>query len=208
MATTGVILLGFVIVHLLGNLKVYEGPVTYNAYAEWLREVGTPFFFRAELLWAVRIVLIASVVIHVTAAVQLARLSRGARPVGYRNTPHDELSYASRTMRWGGLIIFLFVLYHLMHFTWGTLHPDFVRGDVYHNFVAGFRVWPVSVVYLLAMLVLGLHIYHGIWSGMQTLGLNHPRWNRYRRPFAATVALLIVIGNVSFPISVLAGWVR
>lgn len=205
MAGTGILLLLYVVAHMLGNLKVYQGPTKYNEYAEWLREMGAPVLGHAQGLWIVRIVLLAAVVIHVVAAVQLARRSRGARSVGYRNTPHEEFSYASRTMRWGGLVIFLFVVYHLLHLTWGTAHGDFVQGDVYHNFVTGFSSWPVSLAYIAANLVLALHIYHGIWSASQTLGVQNPRWKRWRRPVAGAVAGLILVGNVSFPVAVLAG---
>jgi len=207
MASTGIVLVLFVIVHMIGNLKLYQGPERLNAYAEFLREAGGPALGRGEVLWIARIVLLAAVLIHVTAAIQLARQSRAARPVGYRRTPHEELTYASRTMRWGGIIIFLFVVYHLLHFTTGTLHPDFIAGDVYHNMVVGFQSWPTSVAYMLAMLALGFHLYHGIWSMTQTLGVNHPRCDRLRRPIALLIAGAVVLGNLSFPISVLAGWV-
>ncbi|MFQ5678475.1 MAG: succinate dehydrogenase cytochrome b subunit [Gemmatimonadota bacterium] len=208
MAGSGGLLLLFVLGHMIGNLKVYQGPEAYNAYAEGLREAGAPLLSHGELLWIARILLLAALLIHVTAAIQLTRISRTARSMGYARTPHEEISYASRTVRWGGTIIFLFVVYHLLHLTWGTVHPAFVRGDVYHNFVAGFQVWPVSVVYMLGMIVLGLHIYHGTWSMMQTLGIDPPRYGRYRRPFAALVALVIVAGNLSFPLAVLLGVVR
>lgn len=205
MAVSGLILLLYVFLHMVGNLHVYQGPDKYNEYAEFLRIVGAPAVGESTLLWIVRIVLLVAVVVHVVAAVQLARRSRAARPVRYRNTPHEEFSYASRTMRWGGVILALFVVYHLMHLTWGNAHPDFRPGDVYHNFVAGFRSWPASLAYIAAMIALGFHIYHGLWSGMQSLGLNHARYRRLRRPFAAGLALVIVLGNISFPIAVLAG---
>ncbi len=208
MAVTGVLLLGFVVAHMLGNLKVYQGPEKFNAYAEFLRDAGTPLLGHGQLLWLVRLVLLAAVVVHIVAAVQLGRLSLAARPVRYGRTPHEELTYASRTMRWGGAVIFLFVVYHLMHLTWGNAHPGFVRGDVYHNFVTGFGQWPVAVAYSFAMLALGLHIYHGVWSGFQTLGLDGPRARRIRRPLAAGLALVVVIGNLSFPLAVLTGAVR
>lgn len=205
MAGTGLLLLLYVIGHMLGNLKVYQGAEKFNAYAEGLRGFGAPFLGEGEGLWLVRIVLVAATLIHIVAAVQLARRSRGARSVGYRKTPHDEVGYASRTMRWGGVVIFLFVVYHLLHFTWGTAHPDFIRGDVYHNFVTGFSSWPVSAVYVAANLVLALHIYHGIWSASQTLGVQNPRWKRWRRPVSGLVAGAILVGNVSFPAAVLTG---
>ncbi|MGH7448116.1 MAG: succinate dehydrogenase cytochrome b subunit, partial [Longimicrobiales bacterium] len=128
-----------------------------------------------------------------------------ARRRGYRKFESLAFSYASRTMVWGGIIILAFVIYHLMHFTFGNVHPDFIPGDAYHNFVVGFRSWPVSLAYIAAMVPLGLHLYHGIWSAFQTVGANNPRYNRYRRPLAATLAALVVAGNVSFPIAVLTG---
>lgn len=207
MAITGVLLLFFVIGHMLGNLKVYQGSEKFNAYAEFLREAGAPLLGHEQLLWIARIGLLLAVVLHIVAAAQLTRRARAARPDGYRNTPHLEFDYASRTMRVGGVILFLFVLYHLLHLTWGSVHPEFIPGDAYHNLVTGFRVWPASAVYIVAMITLGFHIYHGVWSGFQTLGLNQPRYNRFRRPLAAGIAGVIVAGNLSFPIAVLAGFV-
>lgn len=205
MAVSGAILLLYVIGHMIGNLKVYQGPESYNEYAEWLRVFGAPAVAGGAALWAVRIVLLVAVIVHVVAAIQLARRARTARGSRYERYDPQVFSYASRTMRWGGVIIFLFVLYHLAHFTWGTAHGDFVRGDVYHNFVTGFSIWWVSGIYIVANIVLGLHLYHGTWSMMQTLGIEHPRWNRYRRPLAAGIALVVAVGNISFPVAVLTG---
>lgn len=205
MAVSGLILLLYIVLHMIGNLHVYQGPDKYNEYAEFLRVVGAPAVGESTTLWIVRVVLLVAVVVHVVAATLLARQSRAARPVGYRNRPHEEFGYASRTMRWGGVVIALFVVYHLMHLTWGTAHPDFRPLDVHHNFVAGFAQWQASAVYIVAMIALGLHIYHGLWSGMQSLGLNHPRYRDMRRPFAAGLALVITVGNISFPIAVLTG---
>lgn len=208
MAGSGIILVLYVLLHMFGNLKVYWGPEKFNAYAEWLREFGAPLLGHGQFLWAFRLLLGAAVGIHIWAAVSLTRRSWAARGSRYKKTPHEEFDYASRTMRWGGVIIFLFVAYHLAHFTWGNAHPDFVTGDVYHNFVTGFQAWPVSALYILCMLVIGLHLYHGVWSGFQTLGLDNPRYKSYRRGFAAGLALVVVIGNISFPVAVLTGWVR
>lgn len=207
MASTGILLVAYVVGHMLGNLKVYQGAEKLNAYAEFLREFGSPVLGHGQFLWIARVVLLAAVVIHISAAVSLARRSRSARPDGYRNQPHEEFSYASRTMRWGGTIILLFVIYHIMHLTLGNVHADFVPGDVYHNFVVGFQSWPVSIAYMVAVVAVGFHLYHGIWSMMQTLGINHPRYNRFRRPVALAISGAVVAGNLSFPISVLAGWV-
>ena len=148
MAASGAVLFFWIIGHMLGNLKTFQGPEHINDYAEGLRTFGGPFFGPGQLLWLIRLVIIACVAIHILAALQLWVLSRRARPVGYHTPPHLELSYASRTLRWGGVIIFLYVWYHLLHFTLGTAHPDFRPGDVYHNLVAGFQSWPVAAVYV------------------------------------------------------------
>jgi succinate dehydrogenase / fumarate reductase cytochrome b subunit len=208
MAVTGVVYVGFVIGHMLGNLKVYQGRQHFNDYAEGLRTVGAPFFGHGQLLWIARIILIISIVIHITMAAQLTLRSRAARSISYTRYESLVFSYASRTMVWGGVIILLFIIYHLMHFTFGIVHPDFIPGDAYHNFIAGFQQWPASLVYIAAMIPLGFHLYHGVWSAFQTFGANNPRYNRYRRPFAALVALVVVLGNISFPLAVLAGVLR
>ena len=208
MAVSGVILVGFLIVHMLGNLKVYQGAEAFNHYAEGLRTIGAPFFARGQLLWVARAVLLAAVGIHILAAVQLTLHSRAARTVSY--TKYDSLafSYASRTMVWGGVVIVLFVIYHLLDFTLGTVHPSFVPGDAYHNFVTGFQRTPVAVAYIVAMIPLGLHLYHGIWSGFQTLGANNPKYNKYRRPLSLALTLAVILGNISFPVAVMTGLVK
>lgn len=205
MALTGIVLVLFVLGHMAGNLKAFQGAESFNHYAEGLREFGDPFLPREGVLWIVRLVLLASVVLHVWAAWVLAGSSRAARSVAYRKEESLVFSYASRTMRWGGVIILAFVVYHLLHFTTGDAHPEFVPGDAYHNLVVGFRSPWVVGAYLVAMTALVFHLYHGIWSGFQTLGLNHPRWNRFRRPLAATVALLVYVGFIAVPLAVQAG---
>jgi succinate dehydrogenase / fumarate reductase, cytochrome b subunit len=206
MAVSGVILIGFVVGHMVGNFKVYQGREIFNHYAEGLRMFGLPFFSTGQLLWLVRVVLLAAVLIHIVAAFQLTRRARQARAVGYRRYDNDLVfSYASRTMVWGGVIILLFVVYHLLHFTFGTAHPNFIHGDAYHNFVVGFSSVPVSIAYIAAMIPLGFHMYHGFWSMLQTLGANNPTYNRYRRPVAVFLAAIVVIGNISFPVAVLTG---
>jgi succinate dehydrogenase / fumarate reductase cytochrome b subunit len=208
MAGTGVVMYLWLIGHMIGNLKAFQGREHINAYAEGLRTVGGPFFGHGQVLWLLRVVMLACVVLHVVAGLQLWLLSRAARPVGYRQAPHLELSVASRTLRWGGVIVFLYVGYHLMHLTLGTVHPDFVAGDVYHNLVVGFRSWPVSAFYVVAVGTVAVHLYHGVWSSFQTLGLNHPRYNRFRRPVAAVVAVGLFVGFVAVPVAVLAGVLR
>ena len=208
MALTGVILVGFVIVHMLGNLKVFQGAEKVNKYGVCLREVGDPVFGHGQVLWIVRIVLLVSVILHIVAAYQLTRISQASRPVAYAQRRPVQASYASRTMRWGGVIILLFVIYHLLHFTTGTLHPGFEEGDVYGNVVAGFRVWYVSAFYIAAMVALGLHLYHGVWSMFQTLGLNNATYTKLWRGVAIVAALAVALGNISVPIAVLIGLVR
>jgi succinate dehydrogenase cytochrome b subunit len=208
MAVSGLILWGFVIGHMLGNLKVYQGPEAFNHYAEGLRTFGEPFFGRGQVLWIIRLVLLAAVAVHVVAAVQLFLKSRAARKIGYKRFDSLSFSFASRTMAWGGLVILGFVIYHLMHFTFGNAHPSFRHGDPYHNFVTGFQSVPVSLAYMAAMIPLGFHLYHGIWSSLQTLGANHAAYVRWRRPAAAGLAVAVIVANVSFPLAVLAGVVR
>jgi succinate dehydrogenase / fumarate reductase, cytochrome b subunit len=203
MAVTGAILFLFVIGHLLGNLQIFDGPARLNAYGHFLRDLG-------ELLWIVRIVLIVAVVLHIVATVQLALRNRKARPVGYSVKKSVNSSYADRTMYWSGPIVLAFVIFHLLQFTAGYIHPEsqFIDGDVYHNVVAGFQVWWVSVWYIFSMILLGFHLRHGLWSMFQSVGLNHPRHTPVLQRAALWLAILITVGYISIPVSVLAGWVR
>jgi succinate dehydrogenase / fumarate reductase cytochrome b subunit len=203
MAVTGVILFGFVLGHMLGNLQVYLGPEALNHYGVLLRQL-----LHGAGLWVVRAVMLTAVSLHIWAATSLTLESWRARPEGYREQKWKESTYASRTMRWGGVIILLFVIYHLLHFTTGTVHPSFVEGDIYHNFVVGFQSVPVSLFYIIAMVALGLHLRHGVWSMCQTLGVSHPRYMRIAHAGAWIFAVLIVAGNISFPLAVLFGIVK
>ena len=198
MAITGFILFGFVVGHLIGNLQIYAGPEKINAYAKLLR-VSMP------LLWTVRLVLLAAVVLHVVAALQLKKLNWDARPVKYVKYDPAHSTLSSRTMFWGGLTLAAFVIYHLLHFTTGTVHPDFVELSVYDNVVKGFQVLPVSTFYIIAMILLGMHLYHGLWSMLHTLGFSHPRYTPWIKRLAAVFAVLIAAGNISIPVAVLAG---
>jgi succinate dehydrogenase / fumarate reductase, cytochrome b subunit len=208
MAVTGILLFGFVLAHMVGNLKLYEGPEIMNTYGQFLRTVGGPAVPPSGLLWIVRIVLLTAVCLHIWAAWQLTLLSREARPIAYVARSKVHTTYASRTLRWGGVIILLFLLYHLLDFTWGTVNPDFVPGEPYHNVVASFRVWWIAGFYIAAQIALGFHLYHGLWSLFQSLGWNHPRFNVWRDRFAHTFAWLITLGNISFPVAVLTGLVH
>ena len=208
MAVTGLLLFGFVLLHMVGNLKMYQGEAKYDAYAVGLREIGAPVLGHGQALWIARLVLLAAVLLHLHAAVVLTRQSRRARPVAYSARETVQATYASRTMRWGGVILFLFVLYHLAHLTLGWAHPDFEAGKVYQNVIVGFQVPWVAVLYVVANLALGLHLFHGLWSLFQTLGWHHPLLDPWRRRFAALFATVVTLGNVSFPIAVLTGLVR
>jgi succinate dehydrogenase / fumarate reductase, cytochrome b subunit len=203
MAVTGAILFLFVIGHMLGNLQVFEGPERINAYGHFLHSLG-------EILWAERIGLLAAVVLHITATVQLGLRSKAARPVGYSRREAINSSYASRTMYWSGPIVLAFVIFHLLHLTAGIIVPGaaFIEGDVYHNVVSGFQVWWVSVWYIFAICLLGLHLRHGIWSMFQSVGLNHPRYTPMLKQAAVWIAAIIVLGYISIPISVLLGLVK
>lgn len=208
MAMTGLVLVLFVIGHLLGNLKVYQGPEKFNAYAEGLRTLGEPFLGHGQALWLMRLGLIAAVVLHMAAAWRVSRASLIARPVGYRALRPVHTTWAARTMRIGGVLLALYVIYHLLDLTFGSANPAFVPGDAYDNLVASFERTPVAIGYIVAMGVLGLHLYHGIWSGLQTLGLHTAPTERWRRGVMAAFAALIVAGYVSIPLAVLAGVVR
>lgn len=208
MALSGIVFFGFVLVHMIGNLKLFLGEESYNAYARFLREVGHPALPEGGMLWIFRVVLLAALGIHLWAAWTTWRRSVAARDVGYKMTDDLSFSYASRTMRWGGVVIGLFVVYHLMHFTWGNVHPSFDHENVYRNVVTGFRQWPASIVYIGAMIVLCLHLYHGVWSATQTLALDNPRWEPWRRPIAGAIAVAIAAANISMPLAVLAGLIK
>ncbi len=208
MAVSGLVLFGFVLAHMVGNLEIYRGAEALNTYAEHLRTLGEPILPRELALWIARFVLLGAVFLHIHSAWAVSRQSRAARPIPYAKVAKVQATYATRTMRWGGVIIVLFILYHLAHLTLGVVHPNFVEGDVYHNVITGFRVPWVAAFYILANIALGFHLEHGLWSLFQSLGWNHPRFNSWRRAFARTFALVITLGNLSFPLSVWFGLVQ
>jgi succinate dehydrogenase / fumarate reductase cytochrome b subunit len=202
MAVTGLIWVAYLITHVLANLLVFQGPSKINAYSAFLHGTG-------GALWAARLVLIAALVLHIVAAVQLAERSHAARPSEYVAGRRPQVStLASRTIRWGGAVILLFLLYHILHFTIGTAHPNFVEGNPYHNVATGFRQPLVVLVYLLAMAAVGLHLYHGVWSSGRSLGTSPPSPRPLRRTIALVLALLIWLGFTIIPIAVYAGVVR
>jgi succinate dehydrogenase / fumarate reductase cytochrome b subunit len=201
MAVTGIILVGFVIGHMVGNLQIYMGPEQINAYAELLHS-------KPALLWVARIVLLFSVTVHIVAAAQLWLRNRASRPVKYRVFRPPAVDYAARTMVWSGPIVALFIVYHLLHFTTGHAHPDYVYLDPFHNVTQAFSIWWVAGIYIIANLLLAFHLYHGVWSLFQSLGWDHPRWGAGRRLLAVTIAVAIGVGNISIPLAVLTGVIQ
>lgn len=215
MAVTGVIWLGFVFAHMIGNLKVYLGYLPERAayeidlYGKALRELLFPIFPDNVVLWTLRIVLIVAFVLHVHAAYSLTVMNHRARTVAYEG-PRNYLvaNYASRTMRWSGVLVLLYLAWHLADFTWGVAPfapGGWTHGAIYDNFVASFSRVPVAVLYIVANLALGLHLFHGTWSLFQSLGVNNPRFNPWRRYFAIAFSAVIVVANISFPVAVLTG---
>jgi succinate dehydrogenase / fumarate reductase cytochrome b subunit len=203
MAVTGIVLLGYVTVHMLGNLKAFFGPGSLDGYGRWLREILEPVFGHAGILWLVRAVLVASVALHIITATQLARQAHAARPVAYRHRTRIQGGYAARTMRWGGVIIALFVVYHILDLTTGTLNPHGVQGEIYRNVTADFRHWYVILVYTVAVLALGFHVRHGIWSAARSLG-----FTAIGHPLALGYATMITAGFLAVPYAVLFGVIR
>ena len=214
MAITGLIGVLFVIGHMVGNLKAYLGVVTHDGeriydldvYGEFLREILVPILPRTIFLWLMRFGLIGAVLLHLHAAYSLTRLNHKARPQRYQSKrDYVAANFASRTMRYTGIIVLLFIAWHLADLTWGWVNPDFVRGAVYRNLDASLSRIPIAALYIVANIALGTHIYHGFWSLFQSLGWNWPRFNKWREWAAAAIATIIVVGNVSIPIAVLAG---
>ncbi|MGF1596262.1 MAG: succinate dehydrogenase cytochrome b subunit [Acidimicrobiales bacterium] len=214
MAITGIMLLGYVVVHMIGNLKLYLGVVEHNGvmvydvdvYGEFLRELLVPILPRTVTLWLLRIGLIAAFLFHIHAAVALTRMNQVSNRAYASKRDWVAANFASRTMRYTGIIVLAYLIFHLVDLTWG-LAPwyDYERGEVQHNVVASLSNPVVALVYVVANVMLAIHIFHGAYSMFQTLGINNPAYNQLRRGFAAVLAVVILIGNVSFPIAVLAG---
>ncbi|MFV1988543.1 MAG: succinate dehydrogenase cytochrome b subunit [Gemmatimonadota bacterium] len=210
-AVTGAIMLAFLVGHVVGNLKVFlpdpePGVADIDAYAEFLRAVGEPAFPRGAILWIVRAVLLAAVLLHVIGVVQLARRNRVARPVGYRETRYVRASLSARWMMLSGLLVLGFIVFHILHFTTGTVDPaSFRPGGVYANLYAAFSRWPFVALYVVGMGFLALHLYHGAWSMFQTLGLDNPDRNRAFRGLALVLALGLFVGFTAVPVSFAVG---
>jgi succinate dehydrogenase / fumarate reductase cytochrome b subunit len=205
MAVSGLIMLLYLIAHMIGNLKIFFGAGEFDRYALWLRTVGEPFMHYAWTLWLIRVVLAAAVVAHAVSAYQLSRLDLKARPRKYVHK-RPRAGYATRTMRWGGVILGLFLVWHLLDLTAGTVHPGTFRpGHPYQNVVSDFSHWYSNVVYIAAMLALGLHIRHGFWSAAQTLGVGSRRLDRALKIVANVLALLLTAGFIAVPVGVMTG---
>jgi succinate dehydrogenase / fumarate reductase, cytochrome b subunit len=205
MALTGVILSGFVLVHMLGNLQVYQGAEALDAYGKLLRK-------EPALLWTFRLVLLSAVGLHIWAVIVLTRKNLQARPQAYQARKYKESSFASRSMIITGPLILLFIIYHILHLTigWNLVHPDFQEGAVYHNLVAGLKTWGgfAGVIYIVAMIMLAFHLWHGVWSMFQTLGAPEDRYRSLGRRFATIFTILVTLGFASVPLAVLAGFVK
>ena len=206
MAVTGLLMVAFLFVHMLGNLKIFFGPHDFDAYAGWLRTIGEPVLHGAWYLWIQRAVLLVALVLHVVAAAQLSRRDLAARPVKYAHGQRRQASFATFTMRWGGVILGLFIIWHLLDLTAGKVNPDYVADHPYHNVVADFQVWWINVIYIVAMVMVGLHIHHGFWSATRTLGLR-PGRSAAIRTTGTVLALAITIGFLAVPVGVMIGLV-
>jgi succinate dehydrogenase / fumarate reductase cytochrome b subunit len=203
MGITGLIGIGFVILHSLGNLLVFRGPSAINSYSHFLKST-------AELLWTLRIVLIVAVILHVIAAIQLTRQSRAARPIGYTKRETQVATISSRTMRWGGALLLVFIVVHILHFTTGTIRPAgvFSSEDVYTNVVTSFRIWWVALFYVVSMIALGLHLFHGAWSSVRSIGLSPPSPQPLHGRLSLLVALFVWAAFTAIPVAVFSGIVR
>lgn len=207
MAVSGVVMLTYLVFHMLGNLKIFFGPDDINGYAAWLRTIGEPFLRYGWFLWIARTALTAAVVVHGVAAYQLSRRDLAARPQQYAHC-RQRATYATRTMRWGGVILALFIVWHILDLTTLTVNPRAEADHPYQNIVASFSTWYGGGVYCVAMLALGLHVRHGFWSAAQTLGVNNPRRDRVLKLCANALALLLTVGFLSVPVAVMTGVVR
>ena len=210
MGVTGLIGIGFVIVHMVGNLQAFVGASKLNAYGALLHGPLN------ELLWLLRVILIVAVVLHVLMAYQLTQRAADARPIAYQRREPQVSTLAARTMRWGGVLLLVFIVVHILHFTTETIDPGRARGmvdihgnrDVYGNLVASFHVWWVAAFYIIAMIALGLHLYHGAWSSVRTLGHARPSPHPLHRRIALVVALVVWAGFTLVPVGVLTGIIR
>ena len=207
MAVTGLVWIGFVAMHMWGNLHIFQGAESFDHYAEFLREVGYPLFSYGQLLWLLRIVTVTSILLHIWAAYTLYQIARRAHGSNYAVKRVVQANYATRFMRFGGVVIILFLLFHLAQFTWVALPETALtpRMGPYANVVTAFSNPAIAIVYILAVSALGLHLFHGVWSMFQTLGLNNRNWDGFFRGLAVIVAIVIWVGFISVPVAVMLG---
>lgn len=206
MAVTGLVMLLYLVAHMVGNLKIFFGPGDFNGYAGWLRTIGAPVLHRTWFLWLVRVGLLASVVLHGVAAYQLSRRDLAARPQRYVHR-RRRASYATRTMRWGGVVLGLFIVWHILDLTTLTVNPRAQPHHPYENVVASFSTWYGAGLYIVAVLALCLHVRHGFWSAAQTLGAGSARRDRALKAAADVLAAALTIGFLSVPVAVVTGLV-
>ncbi|UQX88483.1 succinate dehydrogenase cytochrome b subunit [Jatrophihabitans telluris] len=207
MAVTGLLMLAFLLVHMLGNLKIFFGPKDFDAYAGWLRTIGEPVLHGAWYLWIQRVVLLAAVLLHITAAAQLSKRDLQARPIKYSHGQRAKASFATRTMRWGGVILALFIIWHILDLTAGKVNPHFIKDHPYHNIVADFQTWWINIIYIVAMIAVGLHIFHGFRSAAQTLGNRRAFAGKSLLALGTTLAIVISVGFIAVPVGVMIGLV-
>jgi succinate dehydrogenase / fumarate reductase cytochrome b subunit len=198
MALTGIILSAYVIAHLLGNMQIYMGADVIDAYAKFLHTNN-------GLLWTARVVLLAAILVHAVAGIQLSMRKATARPTDYHTKANLQGTTASRTMLVSGVVILLFVVYHILHLTTGTVHPDYEHLRPFHNVTAGFHQPLAAGLYIVAMVGVGFHLWHGLYSTFHSLGFSHPRYTPQIRKVAALIATLVALGNISVPVAVLTG---
>ena len=209
MALTGLVLVGFVVVHMLGNMQIHLEFIEAGRGAQALDEYAALLHSNKAILWGARIILLSAVFGHLYSATVLTIRARRARKVNYGNHKWFSGSYAVRTMRWGGVIVLAFIVYHLMHLTIGTsVTPAMETGKVFANIVHGFSNPGVVAFYVIAQLALGFHLAHGIWSLFRTLGMSNPRWDGLVKNIAATTAIIVTLGNISIPIAVISGAIK
>lgn len=208
MAWTGLLMLAYLLAHMLGNLKIFFGAADLDHYAHWLRTIGEPVLHGAWFLWISRAVLLVAVVLHITAAAQLSRRDLRARPVKYAGGQRARATFATHTMRWGGIVLALFIVWHILDLTAGVVNPGFVKDDVYGNVTRDFQHWWANLIYIVAMVMLGLHINHGFWSASQTLGINSPTKDTAIKATGTTLALVISLGFIAVPVAVMTGLTR